>query len=307
MPLPDMPLSADFTQIVQPHSWLAQAWFEGQNHGRQPYVGRFAPSPSGLLHQGSLIAALASYVHAHWHHGSWLVRMEDVDFSRCTVAYGQSQLATLHALGFEFDEPVMWQSQRSAAYQQAFDRFAADQRIYPCTCTRRDLGDNSQHNFNICQARLKLGHPIRSWRFRVTDQLIAWRNGTQTMHEDLTKSCGDFVIKREPDEWTYQLAVVVDDGAQGITHIVRGNDLLDSSARQIALQETLSLPRPVYNHIPLLLDEAGRKLSKSEQAPALSTMDGVACLMHAWCFLGGRDFAPASIDEFWRTVLMPRV
>jgi glutamyl-Q tRNA(Asp) synthetase len=123
----------------------------------------------------------------------------------------------------------------------------------------------------------------------------------------LTKSCGDFVIKRLPNEWTYQLAVVVDDGAQGITHIVRGNDLLDSSARQVALQEALSLQRPIYNHIPLLLNEAGHKLSKSEQAPALSTMDGVACLMHAWCFLGGRDFAPASVDDFWRTVLMPRV
>ena len=137
MPLPDMPLSAHFEQIVQPYSWLAQAWFEGQNHGK-PYVGRFAPSPSGLLHQGSLIAALASYVHAHWHHGSWLVRMEDVDLSRCTAAYGQSQLATLHALGFEFNDPVMWQSQRSVAYQQAFDRLIADQRIYPCTCTRKD-------------------------------------------------------------------------------------------------------------------------------------------------------------------------
>ena len=307
MPSANIPLSPYFPALIKPDSWLAKAWSDAKKYDSQPYMGRFAPSPSGLLHQGSLIAALASYLHAHWHGGSWLVRMEDVDTSRCTSAYGQSQLTTLRALGFEFTEPVMWQSERGAAYQQAFDQLASHQVIYPCTCTRKDLNDDARHNSDFCKTNLKLGKSVRSWRFRVDDTPIIWFNGDQKMCDILTRSTGDFVIHRLPDEWTYQFAVVVDDGTQGITHVVRGDDLLDSTARQITLQNALSLPRPSYNHIPLLLNDDGNKLSKSEQAPALSILDGPTSLMHAWCFLGGREFTATTIDDFWQTVLMPRV
>ena len=263
-------------------------------------MGRFAPSPSGKLHQGSLISALASYLHAHWHGGAWLVRMEDVDTSRCTHATGVHQLATLSALGFQFDEPVLWQTTRFAAYRAAFEDLYARDLIYPCTCTRSQMvSTTATHR---CTHGVDEGLPIRTWRFRGR-QSVTWQEASGQTH---TQIVDDFVLKRGAvalDEWAYQLAVVLDDAHQNITHVVRGADMWESTARQVALQKTLRLPTPQYNHVPLLCNAAGEKLSKSEQAPELDALNPVEALHHAWRFLGGNGFECADVAGFWRVVL----
>ena len=326
--------SVDHTHLpalLRPNSWLAHTWLAAKHFkstpSNSPYVGRFAPSPSGWLHQGSLIAALASYIHARWHDGVWLVRMEDVDQSRCTVAYGEAQLAILRELGFEFDANVMWQSQRHAAYQAAIEMLHTHQLVYPCTCTRREIVDSrtrmdtnnpqTMAYTGTCRMGVTANKPIRSWRFRVPDEPLIWQDENNITHtEKLEYSVGDFILKRagaptkgghknpqEDGDWAYQLAVVVDDATQGVTHIVRGEDLLDSTARQIALQRALSVPTPHYNHIPLLLSPNGDKLSKRDQAPALEALHGLEALQHAWHFLGGQPIEVNRIHGFWHAIL----
>ena len=314
--MPAAETAQPLSELIRPDMWLAQAWASAQQH-RGVYIGRFAPSPSGKLHQGSLIAALASYLHAHWHGGVWRVRMEDVDQSRCTRAIGAHQLATLRAFGFEFDEPVLWQSERFAAYRSAFEQLRAHRRVYPCACTRKQIAEQ--------QAQLGVAHyprtcrngmtnsvandaVIRSWRFDVGDEIITWTDESgQINTERLSETSGDFVIRRgaqDTDDWAYQLAVVVDDAAQSVTHVVRGADLFGSTARQIALQRALGYPAPQYSHVPLLTNAHGEKLSKSEQAPELDALNPLAALQHAWRFLGGMSFDCADVEEFWRQVLL---
>ena len=301
---------------LRPNSWLAHAWHSAQQFKSspqpRPYIGRFAPSPSGFLHQGSLIAALASYVHATWHGGEWLVRVEDVDRTRCTQAHGEAQLHTLRTLGFEFNPDVMWQSQRDAAYQAAFEQLKTQHRIYPCTCTRREIADShvgapAQAAYaGTCRNGIAPHKPIRSWRFRVDNAPVTWHDEMGMVYsENLEHSTGDFVIQRVDGDWAYQLAVVVDDAAQGVTHVVRGEDLLDSTARQIALQRALNLPTPVYNHFPLLLSPDGHKLSKRDQAPALDALHGLDALQHAWAFLGGQAVVTDGICGFWHALFKP--
>lgn len=289
--------------IIEPATWLASAYLS-REPTKKAYIGRFAPSPSGQLHQGSLIAALAAYLHAQWHGGAWRVRMEDVDATRCERGIGETQIATLQRLGFEFDTPV-WQSERSALYQAAFEQLRAAGRIYPCTCTRKDIGAGVYQG--TCRAACAPDKPIRSWRFRVDDVPVVWTDGDgQRCAENLAASVGDFALLRMNDdqaEWTYQLAVVVDDAAQSVSHVVRGADLLDSTARQIALQHALGHPTPVYSHFPLLVNADGEKLSKSGQAPALDAMDDLAVLLHAWRFLGGRELPVSTVAQFWQVVL----
>lgn len=304
----------DFPAFFKPNSWLAHAWQTAQQFKSQStspaYIGRFAPSPSGLLHQGSLIAALASYLHARWHGGDWLVRIEDVDSSRCKDEFAYSQLKTLRDFGFEFPAEVMWQSKREAAYQAAFDALLAQKRIYPCSCSRREIADSRVGSqveaayLGMCRDGRDADKPIRSWRFRVDNERIDWQDELGEQHiEHLELSTGDFVIKRAEGDWAYQLAVVVDDGAQHITHVVRGVDLLESTARQIALQRALNLPTPIYNHVPILLNSKGEKLSKRDQAPALEHLSQIDALQHAWQFLGGEPLEISSVTDFWRQVL----
>ncbi|MCE1161061.1 MAG: tRNA glutamyl-Q(34) synthetase GluQRS [Burkholderiales bacterium] len=288
---------------IQPNTWLAHTWVHAQTfklNQNPTYVGRFAPSPSGKLHQGSLITALASYLHAHWHGGVWRVRVEDVDTSRCTQAMGEHQLRTLRTLGFQFDEPVLWQTERFSAYRAEFERLRAQHQVYPCTCTRSQMAQNpSAHH---CALGIDEGTTIRTWRFRADHQMVTWMDEAGHSH---TQMVDDFVVKRGAhlsDEWAYALAVVVDDAHQGITHVVRGEDIRASTARQIALQKILGYPTPQYNHVPLLCNAAGEKLSKSEQAPELDTLNPVDTLLHAWRFLGGHDFECADVTEFWKTV-----
>ncbi len=249
------------------------------------YRGRFAPSPTGPLHAGSLVAALASWLDARAHSGLWLVRIEDVDTTRCDPVWGHRLLAQLAACGMVSDEPVIWQNQRSAAYEAALTQLTRLGLAYPCGCSRREievalqvLGMEPERGQvavypGTCrpdQGGLK-DRPARAWRLDVRPYTeVYWhdrRLGAQS--QNVAQAVGDFVLKRADGLWAYQLAVVVDDAAQGITDVVRGEDLADNTPRQRVLQAALGLPSVRYLHTPLVLAANGDKLSKHSGAPAL--------------------------------------
>lgn len=228
------------------------------------YRGRFAPSPTGPLHLGSLVAALGSWVDARRHGGKWIVRMEDVDSTRCKAEWGHAILRSLEAHGLVSDEPVLWQSARREAYQEALARLNA----YPCGCSRADL-DNGRYT-GACRNGLAPGRRPRSWRFPVRPGVVAFEDRLQGVFaQDVQQTTGDFVLLRADGCFAYQLAVVVDDIEQGITDVVRGMDLLDSTPRQLLLYEALGAPPPRYLHLPLVVDERGEKLSKQTLAKPL--------------------------------------
>ena len=252
-----------------------------------PYRGRFAPSPAGPLHLGSLVAALGSWLLARAAGGEWWVRIEDLDPPREVAGAAHQQLATLSAFGLQSDGPVAWQSQRSALYQHALEQLLADGRAFACHCSRSDLA--ASHGIHrSCVATTR--RTAAAIRLRVPDgTIIAFNDGLQgDVTQDVAQEVGDFVLKRADGLWAYQLAVVVDDAAQGMTDIVRGADLLDSTARQILLQRALGLPTPRYLHLPLLVDGQGHKLSKSSAAPAVAVaVDQPLQALHAaWQVLG---------------------
>lgn len=252
------------------------------------YRGRFAPSPTGELHAGSLVAALASYLDARAHQGEWWVRIEDIDGPRCVPGADQTILQQLQQCGLKWDGEIAYQSQRNSLYQHALDPLLAQGLVYPCGCTRKEIEDSqAQMGLNLerhkaavypgtCRDGL-LGKSARAWRFNVQawsakrgSPWVHWtdrRLGKQT--QNVLGDVGDFVLKRADGLWAYQLAVVVDDAAQGISHVVRGQDLTDNTARQIMLQEALGLPQPAYLHTPLVLGTNGEKLSKQNDAKAL--------------------------------------
>ncbi len=267
-------------------------------------VGRFAPSPTGPLHAGSLVAALASWLDARALHGRWLLRIEDVDAPRCLPGMDRVIVQQLAALGLLSDEPPLWQSTRSAAYQAALERLLAAGLAYPCGCTRRDIertlaaAGRPRTRFEAavypgtCRAGLH-GRAPRAIRLRTCRQgaggdiVIDWhdrRLGAQ--QQNVTRAVGDFVLKRADGLWAYQLAVVVDDAAQGVTHVVRGEDLADNTARQILLQRALALPTPLYLHTPLVLGSDGHKLSKQNGAAPLDLAEPVRALQAAAAVLG---------------------
>ena len=280
----------------QRHAARIAAW---QRAGT-PYVGRFAPSPTGPLHAGSLIAALASYLDARAHGGLWLVRMEDLDPPREVAGSAQRILALLAACGLHADGEVMLQSRRHAAYQTAFESLGARGLTYPCTCTRKEIADTvtnlRTHDYGreliypgTCRAGLAPGRGARAWRLRVPARTIDFEDVFQGRQvQDLGQAVGDFVLKRADGLWAYQLAVVVDDAAQGITHVVRGADLLDSTPRQTLLQQMLGVPTPVYAHVDVLTDGLGEKLSKQTGAAAIEPAQAGAALAQAAAFLFGR-------------------
>ena len=257
------------------------------------YRGRFAPSPTGPLHAGSLVAALASWLDARAQGGQWLVRIEDVDGPRCPAGTDQVILGQLAALGLLPDEPPVWQSRRNDLYQDALDRLIASGHAYGCACTRAEIaasaGPRPKHGELVYPGTCRhgtSGRPVRAWRFRVEGH-VDWldrRLGAQS--QDLEAEVGDFVLKRADGLWAYQLAVVVDDAEQGITDVVRGEDLADNTPRQIALQRALGLHTPRYLHTPLVLAADGHKLSKQNGAAALDLADPVARLRTAAAQLG---------------------
>jgi len=284
-------------------------------HSTARYVGRFAPSPSGPLHFGSLVAAVGSYLDARSHDGAWLLRLEDVDRPRCQPGAADGILRALAAFGFEWDAEVVIQSQRDAIYGAAFEKLREGGRIFPCGCTRREIadsqpqgglslaGDGAQIYPGTCRSTLMPGRPVRSWRLRVDADVMVFDDAVQgPIRQDLGAEVGDFVLLRADGLFAYQLAVVVDDAAQGITHVVRGADLLDSTPRQILLQRLLGLPTPRYAHLPVAVNAAGEKLSKQTRAMPLSASRPLPALLGALKFLGQMppgELAEASLSELW--------
>lgn len=250
-----------------------------------PYRGRFAPSPTGPLHAGSLVAAFGSWLLSRHAGGTWLVRVEDIDPPREVAGATAQQLATLDAFGLRSDEPVLRQSHRSDAYQAALDRLLASGDAFACHCSRSDLA--ATHGIHRrCVATTT--RTDRAIRLRVPDDgVIAFDDAIRGhQQQDVARDVGDFVLRRADGLWAYQLAVVVDDAAQGITDVVRGADLLDSTPRQILLQRKLDLPTPRYAHLPLIRDARGNKLGKSQDAIALDGSDPLPPLHMAWAALG---------------------
>jgi glutamyl-Q tRNA(Asp) synthetase len=258
------------------------------------YIGRFAPSPTGPLHFGSLVAAVASYCDAMKNNGKWLVRMEDLDKPRTVKGAADTILQQLESFGFEWDGPVLYQSQRDSFYHEALEALKAKQLIYPCTCTRKEINDSST-TFGIegvIYPRTCLQQPIKpntaiAWRIKTDATNISFKDAIQgEINQTLCTDIGDFILKRADGLFAYQLAVVVDDAAQGITHIVRGADLLDSTPRQIYLQRLLNYFSPSYMHIPVACNAAGEKLSKQTLAAAVDTSMSSLNLVQALDFLG---------------------
>jgi glutamyl-Q tRNA(Asp) synthetase len=257
------------------------------------YRGRFAPSPTGALHFGSLVAAVGSWLVARHAGGTWLLRVEDIDPLREVPGSADGILKALAAFGFEADEPVIFQSDRNSAYEAAFEHLRFAGHVFPCWCSRADLAAHGGlHRDGQCIARPDPARPP-AWRLRSPDRTIHWVDDLQgPQAENLREVAGDFVLRRVEGLWAYQLACVVDDGFQDITHVVRGADLLDSTARQIYIQELLGLPHPGYLHLPLVLDSTGKKLSKSEQALPVDPADPLPALCRALAWLG-LDVPPA--------------
>jgi len=250
------------------------------------YRGRFAPSPTGQLHFGSLVAAVGSWLCARHAGGQWLLRMEDIDPPREVAGAAASILATLPAFGLIADEPVLFQSQRMPAYDAAFEQLRANEMIFPCTCSRSELAASGGiHRDAQCVSTGQTERPP-AWRLRVPELEVRFNDALQGAQcDNLRELVGDFVIRRADGYYSYQLACVVDDADQGITEVVRGLDLLDSTARQIWLQRCLGLPTPAYRHLPVVLDAEGNKLSKSTQAWPLDPSDPAPALRRALAFL----------------------
>jgi glutamyl-Q tRNA(Asp) synthetase len=254
-----------------------------------PYRGRFAPSPTGALHFGSLVAAVGSYLDAKHHQGQWLVRIEDLDTPRNVAGAAADILRTLESYGLYWDEAVAYQSQRIPLYEAALEQLKAQQVCYPCGCSRKTIAAQQGELVYAGTCRNGILSPTNkpaAWRLRVSDTPIRFTDRLQgDISQHLATKVGDFVIKRADGVFAYQLAVVVDDAAQGINHIVRGADLLDSTPRQIFLQQRLGLPTPCYLHLPLVVNAQGEKLSKQTLAQAISQQHPVTTLYDALCFL----------------------
>ncbi len=284
----------------------------GQPNRVKPYRGRFAPSPTGPLHAGSLAAALASWLDARAAGGAWLVRIEDLDPPRVVPGAAQSILDTLARCGLESDEPVVFQSMRSELYEAAFARLQAAGLIYGCVCSRKDVDDliEAQAGWpaglypGTCAAGAASGKPIRAFRVRVPDETFSFVDqaaGRFVQH--LPREVGDFVVRRADGLWAYQLAVVIDDAEHDITDVVRGADLLDNTPRQIFLQRALGLPTPRYRHIPLILNAAGEKLSKQSGARSLDAEQPLQELQRTAQHLGLGRIEAASVHEFLKQAI----
>jgi len=272
------------------------------------YTGRFAPSPTGELHFGSLVAAVASYADAKHHNGSWLLRIDDVDQPRKADGSSESIIATLKAFGFEWDGPVRWQSQREDSYRKAIASLRERSLAYPCCCSRRQIEKTAQagaegmiypgtcrqwHGAGVQQASIRLR--TTSTQTSVPDRIVG------RISQNLEEEVGDFVIFRADGITAYQLAVVVDDFLDNITHVVRGADLELSTPRQVYLQRELDYPTPRYAHIPLVRDHKGEKISKSDGAYPVNPDRPLPALHAAWQFLRQRLLTEpvADVGDFW--------
>lgn len=269
------------------------------------YIGRFAPSPTGRLHAGSLAAALASFIDARAHNGQWLIRIEDVDTGRCKKEWADDILQTLSALQMHSDGEIIWQSKRIDRYTDVLNQLITSGKAYGCSCTRLEIekaneaqGLKSNHYPGTCRTGAKSA--IRSWRFLTNHEKVTFTDRwLGEFSQDVENTVGDFVIKRADGLFAYQLAVVVDDHDCGVTDIVRGADLIDNTPRQIALMRALGWSVPRYMHIPLVLNDRHEKLSKQAGARPLGN-DLMLELAHAWRHLGFEEIRADSFEAFYQ-------
>ena len=276
----------------------------------QRYRGRFAPSPTGPLHFGSLVAAVASFLDARSRGGEWLVRMEDLDPPREVPGAAVDILRTLERFGLAWDGAVQYQSARLDAYNDAIDRLRATCSVYGCACSRREIADSSLPGIEgpvypgTCRVGMPVGRSERALRVRTDDAAIAFEDRWQGKIEcALARDIGDFVVRRADGLIAYQLAVIVDDAAQGITDVVRGADLLYSTPRQLYLQRLLGIVSPRYAHLPAAVDANGEKLSKQTGATAVAAEPVSPLLRRALLFLGQdapMELEQGGLDDVWR-------
>jgi len=274
------------------------------------YRGRFAPSPTGPLHFGSLVAAVASYLDAKSNHGDWLVRIEDLDKQRQVPGAADQILYTLEQLGMKWDGEVIFQSQRLDFYQAALDMLMKKNLIYPCICSRKEIADSSIVGLNgsiypgTCRKKTINTSSNHALRIRTDNNLIAFCDKLKGAYtQRLQRDIGDFVVRRADGMYAYQLAVVVDDADQGITHVVRGMDLLDSTPRQIYLQQLLGYITPTYMHLPVVTNQQGEKLSKQTGAKPINLSNALKQLLCALQFLGQEpppEMVKADMSYFWQ-------
>lgn len=257
------------------------------------YRGRFAPSPTGPLHLGSLVSAVASWLDARAHRGAWLVRIEDIDEPRCRPEWSDAILRTLDRFGLAWDEEPVHQSRRKDLYRQALDHLSSQDLAFPCACSRKDVGDGPYPG--TCRLTVPPGRQPRAVRLRVPPGAVTFQDRARgTFSQDVARDIGDFVLLRADGFFSYQLAVVVDDARQRITHIVRGADLLDNTPRQLLLQRALDYPAPLYLHHELVLGSDGTKLSKQTRARPVDDLAPADALRQAFRHL---NLNAASLDE----------
>ncbi|MBI4989504.1 MAG: tRNA glutamyl-Q(34) synthetase GluQRS [Rhodocyclales bacterium] len=280
----------------------------------QGYRGRFAPSPTGPLHFGSLVAAVGSYLDARAAGGEWLLRMEDVDEPRTVAGAAAAILHSLERLGFAWDGEVVYQSRRKPLYRAAFERLRLAGAVFACACTRREVADSAlgidaaPRYPGTCRNGLPQAREARAWRLKVEPGKVCFEDVLQgRICQDLAAEVGDFIVLRADGCFAYQLAVVTDDAEEGISHVVRGADLLDSTPRQICLQRHLGLAQPTYLHLPAAVNAAGEKLSKQTRAKPIDVARPQAALVAALEFLGQQppaDLQDAGLDHLWRWAIM---
>ncbi len=274
------------------------------------YIGRYAPSPTGPLHFGTLVAAVGSYLQAKSQQGKWLMRIEDVDTTRSVAGAADGMLRSFERFGFEWDGEVIYQSLRTEHYEQALATLTDKKLVYPCTCSRKQIADDTIEGLPTgiyngkCQSRTLPLNEEHALRIRTGDTAITFEDQVMGRHsQQLNTECGDFVIKRRDGLFAYQLAVVVDDALQGITEVVRGTDLLDSTPRQIYLQQQLGYAQPDYLHLPLVIDENKQKLGKSTGGAALDSSQPVKSLFTALKHLGQNppdELETTGLNSFWQ-------
>jgi glutamyl-Q tRNA(Asp) synthetase len=267
-----------------------------------PYVGRFAPTPSGDLHLGSLYTAVASYLDARAHGGRWLLRMEDLDRPREVAGSAGRILGALERFGFEWDGEVLRQSDRAGAYEAALESLEARDLTFECCCSRLQLEDELRYP-GTCRGRSMPAGIATATRLRIEPGHVMFKDRIQGLfRQDVSSAVGDIILRRRDRIFAYVLAVVIDDGAQGITHVVRGADLLDNTPRQRLLQGLLGLPEPLYAHVPVLTEPDDRKLAKSRRSRQVSVDSPLAQLIAMFSLLGlspPQSLPSATIDQAW--------
>ncbi|MFN0040117.1 MAG: tRNA glutamyl-Q(34) synthetase GluQRS [Burkholderiales bacterium] len=275
-----------------------------------PYLGRFAPTPSGPLHLGSMVAAVGSYLDARAHRGSWFVRIDDLDEPRVVPGASESILDCLQRFGMRWDGDVAYQRLKSSRYASAFETLRASDAVYPCACSRREVeqagmaGAEAAVYPGTCRNGMPEGRTARAWRMRTTGVRIRFDDKIQGLVEqDLAADIGDFVLARADGVPSYHLACVVDDAESGITHVVRGADLVNSTPRQILVQQHLGFAGPEYLHLPVVVNRHGEKLSKQTRAPAVDPSNAAAILRRILQFLGQEVPRDQNLEDLWEKAI----